>query len=113
MIKALENSFRFFEPRGICNSSSYVGSSGSSSGASTSGSSGGDSALTQSILGSVSQAGESSVLGFVNSALKTPGPSAPVTNANGVSSLSGGSSWMTYLIVGVVILLGFFAWREL
>jgi hypothetical protein len=105
-MKALENRFRFFEPRGICSSSGYIG------GASASGISGGSSALTTSILGAVSTAAEDIPLGTSTPRLATPAASAPVSTPTAVSSL-GSSSLMTWLVVIAVVVIGVVAFRKL
>jgi hypothetical protein len=112
-MKALENAFQFFKPRGICNSSSFVGGSSSSvSGASSSGISGGSSALTQHILSSVPLAGEDIALGIGSPSLATPQVSAPIAAPTAVSSL-GTTSTTTWIIVIVLIVVGIFAFKKL
>jgi hypothetical protein len=111
-MKALENSFAFFKPRGICNSSDYVGGSGSEYGGSSSGDSGGGSALTQSILSSVVLAGENVALANVNPALATPVGAAPVSNPYAVSQITS-SSTHSWLVIAIIIVVAFFAFREL
>jgi hypothetical protein len=111
-MKALRNDFRFFQPRGICNSADYVGGSGSSYGGSSSGSSGGGAALTQSILSSVVLAGENVALANVNPALATPVGSRPVPNPYAVSQI-GKSQAHTWIVIAVVFIVGLLAFREL
>ena len=111
-MKALRNDFRFFQPRGICNSADYVGGSGSNYGGSSSGSSGGGSALTQNILSSVVLAGENVALANVNPALATPVGARPVSNPYAVATIGKASahSWIVIAVLAVVAILAF---REL
>jgi hypothetical protein len=105
-MKALENRFRFFEPRGICSSSGYV------SGASASGSSGGGSALTQSILSAVPLAAEEINLGASSPSLAAAPSATPVNTPTVVSKLNT-SSLTTWLVILVAVGLGIFAFEKL
>jgi hypothetical protein len=94
-------------------SSSFVGGSSSSvSGASSSGLSGGSSALTQSILASVPTIGEDVALGIASPSLAARPSATPVNSPTAVTSLPK-SSATTWIVLIVVIVLGFFAFREL
>jgi hypothetical protein len=110
-MKALRNDFRFFEPRGICHSSSFVGGSGSSYGSSSSGGGIGGSGIAGSILGSIAFAGENIALSQAQESLNTRPAYAPVNTPTVVAGLSGGSS--TWIVVLIVAVIAFFAVREL
>lgn len=102
-MKVLENGFSPFQSKGICNSSSFVGGSGS--GASSS-------ALTQSILGSVESAGENYALGVATPSLAASTSATPISSPSAVSSLNS-SSLTTIIIVLIVALIGFVAFKKL
>ena len=94
-------------------SSSFIGgnSSGSSYGSSSSGISGGSGSLTQSILGSVSLAAENVVLGGSSPSLSVADDQQPLTSFSLSGLTSGGTT--TWIIVIVLVVVGFFAFREL
>lgn len=96
-------------------SASAIGSSGSSYGASSFSSSlggGSGSALTTSILGAVSLAGENVALFNQQAPLVTQPAHAPLTApTSALASLSGGSS--TWVVLFVLAIVAFFAYREL
>lgn len=86
---------------------------GSSYGASST-SSGASSILTQSILGAVSLAGENIALNNETVGLSVPRVSAPPPAASATIfpkiTGTGSSSW---LVIIIVVIIGFFAYREL
>jgi hypothetical protein len=92
-------------------SSSYIGSSsGSVSGASSSGVHGGSSALTMSILRSVSTVGEDIAL---NSSAPSIVARPSVTPPSSPTILPAQSGLSTWIVIFIVAIIGFFAWREL
>jgi hypothetical protein len=101
-------------------SASFAGSSGSGSGsssssvsgASSSGVSGGSASLTKSILNSVALAGENIPLGGSNPSLAAPYNATPVNTPGAVSTLGVNSMWV-WIVAGVAILVGLFAFHEL
>jgi len=93
-------------------SADYVGGSGSSYGSSSSGSAGGSHALTQSILSSVILAGENVALANVNPSLATPVGARPVSNPIAVSRISNAGT-KNWLLIGVLVIAGIFAYKEL
>jgi len=71
----------------------------------------GSSGLTASILGSVTQVGETAILAQSPNSLVVPGPNGPIRSLGVAQSAASGTS--TIAIALILIVVAFFAYREL
>lgn len=86
------------------------GSSYSSSGSSLDAAGSG---ITQSIFSSLANAGENAILNNMEPSIQAPDSEIPVSGPGTALSLTGTASSDTLIVVGILAVLAFFAFREL